>query len=218
MHILIVTAHPEATSLTHSIAAQLAAGIAQGDTAHVIEVANLAQEGFNPCFTEADLQVHRNKAAPAHDVQREQARIERADSLVLVFPVYWWSMPALLKGWIDRVFSNGWAFDFDPKGSLTKNLGNLSIHLVGIGGADLLTYERYGYGKAMKAQIDEGIFGYCGAKVHTSTLLLNSENAGAIDALETAKRLGGLIGNRALSSSMEGGTGHDLGEAVPGLG
>ncbi|WP_455925439.1 NAD(P)H-dependent oxidoreductase [Pseudomonas putida] len=199
MHTLIVTAHPETTSLTHSIAAQLSAGIAASDTAHVIDMAHLAQEGFNPSFTEADLAVHRHKAAPAPDVRHEQVRIERADALVLVYPVYWWSMPALLKGWVDRVFSNGWAFDFDPQGSLTKHLGGLSIHLVGIGGADLPTYERYGYGTAMKAQIEEGIFGYCGAKVDVSMLLLNSENGGAVAAMEAAIRLGRSIGNGELA-------------------
>lgn len=203
MHILIVTAHPEATSLTHAVATQLAAGVARSGTAHFIEMANLAQEGFNPCFTQADLEVHRHKAAPPIDVQREQARIERADALVLVYPVYWWSMPALLKGWIDRVFSNGWAFDFDPKHPLEKKLGHLSIHLVGIGGADPSTYERHGYGTAMKAQIDEGIFGYCGANVHASTLLLNSENSGAVAALEEANRLGEVIGGSSQASTTD---------------
>lgn len=33
---------------------------------------------------------------------------------MLVYPVYWWSMPGLLKGWIDRVFTNGWAYDEGP--------------------------------------------------------------------------------------------------------
>ena len=203
MQTLIVTAHPEAHSLTHTIAAQLAAGITVSDAAHVIEFAHLAQEGFNPCFTEADLKVHRHKAAGSCDVQREQARIERADALVLVYPVYWWSMPALLKGWIDRVFSNGWAFDFDPEGALTKKLQNLSIHLVGIGGAGAQTYERYGYGAAMKAQIDQGIFGYCGAEVIVSALLLNSENAGAADALEKAVQLGLKIGGGSRPLEVE---------------
>ena len=202
MHTLIVTAHPEETSLTHAVATRLAQSIAACDNTHTIEVANLAQEGFNPCFTEADLTVHRHKAASPLDVQHEQTRIGRADALVLVYPIYWWSMPALLKGWIDRVFSNGWAFDFDPNGSLKKNLGRLSVHLVGIGGADSLTYERYGYGTAMKAQIDQGIFGYCGAKVHVSTLLLNSENSGADDAMEAARQLGEAIGSRAVSSTI----------------
>lgn len=196
MHILIVTAHPEAQSLTHAVASQLAEGIASSNAMNVVEFANLAQESFNPCFTEADLAVHRHKAAPPRDVQLEQARIERADALVLVYPVYWWSMPALLKGWIDRVFSNGWAFNFDPKGSLTKSLGRLSINMIGIGGADAFTYKRYGYGPAMNAQIDQGIFGYCGARVDISELLLNSENAGACRALDTAEQIGRTIGSR----------------------
>ena len=55
------------------------------------------------------------------DVLAEQARIDRADTLVLVYPIYWWSMPALLKGWIDRVFSNGWAFDYSIGGDLRKS-------------------------------------------------------------------------------------------------
>jgi putative NADPH-quinone reductase len=49
------------------------------------------------------------RATPPADVLAEQARIDRADALVLVFPIYWWSLPGLLKGWIDRVFVNGWA-------------------------------------------------------------------------------------------------------------
>ncbi len=53
----------------------------------------------------ADHAVHRGQASPPADVLAEQARIDRADTLVLVYPIYWWSMPALLKGWIDRVFS-----------------------------------------------------------------------------------------------------------------
>ena len=38
----------------------------------------------------------------------EQQRLDRADALVLVYPIYWWSFPAQLKGWIDRVFIQDW--------------------------------------------------------------------------------------------------------------
>ena len=195
MHTLIVTAHPETQSLTHAIAAHLAHGINQGDAPHTLEFAHLAQEGFDPRFSEADLAVHRRQAAAPADVRAEHERIERSDTLVLVFPVYWWSMPALLKGWIDRVFSNGWAFDYDPQGSFTKKLGRLSVHLVGVAGADASTFERYGYGAAMKTQIDLGIFDYSGAKEQVSTLLTDSENCGASQALHTAQELGRSIGN-----------------------
>ncbi|WP_204303797.1 NAD(P)H-dependent oxidoreductase, partial [Stenotrophomonas maltophilia] len=86
----------------------------------------------------------RGQASPPADVLAKQARIDRADTLVLVYPIYWWSMPALLKGWIDRVFSNGWAFDYSIGGDLRKKLQRLRVVLVGVGGADADTFERHG--------------------------------------------------------------------------
>jgi NAD(P)H dehydrogenase (quinone) len=140
MHALIVTAHPEPVSLTHSIAARIAEGISRSGAENSFEIADLAAEGFDPRFSQADLAVHRKQAPPPADVAAEQARIDRADALVLVYPVYWWSMPGLLKGWIDRVFANGWAYDEGPDTKLVKKLQRLKVHLVGIGGADAGTY------------------------------------------------------------------------------
>ena len=87
------------------------------------------------------------------DVNAEQQRINRADALVLVYPIYWWSFPAQLKGWIDRVFTQGWAYD-ERDGKLVKLLGHLPVHLIALGGADQRTYARYGYFGSMKTQID----------------------------------------------------------------
>lgn len=188
MHALVVVAHPEATSLSQSIAAQIAAGVREAG--HTAQVADLASEGFDPRFTAADLAVHRSQAAPPADVAAEQARIDGADTLVLVYPVYWWSMPALMKGWIDRVFSNGWAFDFSPDAKLTKKLRHLKVHLVAVAGADVRTYARHGYFGAMKTQIDHGIFDYCGARVATSDLLLDSETQDPALHLAAAQALG----------------------------
>ncbi|MGE8498956.1 MAG: NAD(P)H-dependent oxidoreductase [Pseudomonas sp.] len=190
MHALIVVAHPESHSLTHSVAERIGAGLVAENSANTFEIADLTAQGFDPRFSAADLRVHRTQAAPPADVQAEQARIDRADTLVLVFPVYWWSMPALLKGWIDRVFSNGWAFDFSLDAGLIKKLRHLRAHLVGIAGADAGTYERHGYDTAMKTQIDHGIFDYCGATVVSSQLLLESETADPAIALQAGEQLG----------------------------
>lgn len=48
--------------------------------------------------------------AVTHDVAEHQAAVEWCDRLLLVFPLWWWSMPAILKGWIDRVFSTDFAY------------------------------------------------------------------------------------------------------------
>lgn len=188
MHALIVVSHPEPGSLTHGIAHRVGQGIASAG--HGFEVADLAAEGFDPRFTAADLAVHRKQATPPADVLGEQARIDRNQALVMVYPVYWWSMPGLMKGWIDRVFSNGWAFDFGPQGRLVKRLQHLQVHLLGVAGADAPTYARHGYADAMKTQIDHGIFDYCGARVASSTLLPDSEVQDPASHLETAQAIG----------------------------
>jgi NAD(P)H dehydrogenase (quinone) len=87
---------------------------------------------------------HLKQGALSADVVAEQARIDWADALVLVYSVYWWSMPGLLKGCIDRVFSNGWAYDENPGGKLVKKLDHFPVHLVAVGGADEGTYAKHG--------------------------------------------------------------------------
>ena len=59
-----------------------------------------------------------------------------------------------------------------------------------LGAADKSAFDRHGYAKAMRTQIDYGIFDYCGAQVLTSELLLDSESGGAQAHLEQAKALG----------------------------
>lgn len=188
MHALIVVAHHDPQSLTHSVAAQVAAGLAA--SGHTFEIADLAAEGFDPRYNAADHRVHRTRATPPADVLAEQARIDRADALVLAFPIYWWSMPGLLKGWIDRVFINGWAIDYGPDTPVVKKLRHLQVHLLALGAADDDAFDRHGYAKSMRTQIDYGIFDYCGAQVVTSALLLDSESGGAQAHLEKARALG----------------------------
>ncbi|MFM0736494.1 NAD(P)H-dependent oxidoreductase [Paraburkholderia xenovorans] len=192
MHALIVVAHPDKNSLTHAVASELSNGIVSNNSSHSFEFNNLAEEKFDPRFSSADLALFRNQASPPADVVAEQSRIDRADALVLVYPVYWWSFPGLLKGWIDRVFTNGWAYDEDADGNPVKKLGRLQVHLVGIGASDLRTYARHGYQAAMRTQIDHGIFEYVGARVASSELLLLT-STGAESHLETSRRIGRQI-------------------------
>lgn len=188
MHALIVVAHHDPQSLTHSVAAEVGAGLSANG--HTFEIADLAAEGFDPRYSAADHRVHRARAVPPADVLAEQARIDRADALVLVFPIYWWSMPALLKGWVDRVFVNGWAIDYGPDTPVQKKLRHLHVHVLALGAADESAFERHGYAKAMNTQIDYGIFDYCGARVLTSELLLDSESGTAQAHLRKARAVG----------------------------
>ncbi|SDE04605.1 NAD(P)H-dependent oxidoreductase [Belnapia rosea] len=196
MHALVVTSHPSAASFTHAVARQVIAGL-DAHPGHTSEMADLTAEGFDPRFTATDLALFERRGAADASVLAEQQRIDRADLLVLVYPVYWWSMPGLLKGWIDRVFTQGWAYDEGPDGATVKLLGRLAVQLVGIGGADQGTYARHGYADAMRTQIDHGIFGYCGAPVVGSDFLLHPDAPSRERALRQALDIGAGLAARA---------------------
>ena len=189
MHTLIVTAHPDAGSYTKAVAEAFIAGLAELP-GHSWEVADLFAEGFDPRFNAQDNAVFNGRSEPAADTQAEQQRIDRADRLVLVFPVYWWSMPALMKGWIDRVFTQGWAFDYDAESGVQKRLTHLKAQIIGIAGAPQETYLRRGYLDALRKQLAEGIFDYCGVEVTALTLLHPLDSAAQQAGLAQARALG----------------------------
>ncbi|WP_406642714.1 NAD(P)H-dependent oxidoreductase [Pectobacterium brasiliense] len=193
MHALLVVSHPVHTSLTHSVATAIAQGIAGANPENTFEIADLAQEGFNPAFSVSDTAAFQRTGVTPADVVAEQSRIDHADALVLVFPIYWWSMPGLLKGWIDRVFSNGWAYEETADGNVIKKLGHLPVHLVALGAANQRTFEKRGYADAFHAQIDHGIFDYCGASVLTSEMLLMPELGTPEACIDAARHIGGRI-------------------------
>lgn len=102
-------------------------------------------------------------------------------------------MPGLLKGWIDRVFSNGWAYEETADGQVVKKLGHLPVHLVALGAVNQRTFEKRGYADAFHAQIADGIFDYCGASVLTSEMLLMPELGTPEACIDSARRIGGSI-------------------------
>jgi NAD(P)H dehydrogenase (quinone) len=189
MHALIVVSHPDTHSLTHGVAAAVAKGIT-ANTQHSADIVDLTAEGFNPTFTAQDFAAFKLTEPVSADIVAEQARIDKADALVLVFPVYWWSMPALLKGWIDRVFTNGWAYEETAEGEVVKKLGRLPVHIIGLGAASQGAYDRHGFTAAFNAQIAHGIFDYCGAQVKASELMLLPELGSPEAYLDNALTLG----------------------------
>ena len=116
-------------------------------------------------MTRADLDLyHGDPSALPDDILREQKRVERADMLVFVFPVYWWSVPALLKGWFDRVLTLNWAYKVADDGRIVGNLRDVPVRLIATGGSDLTGFDKHGYSTAIQTQIIEGVFGFCGLK------------------------------------------------------
>lgn len=185
MNTLVVVSHPDPHSLTHQVAHSVVEAIRSTGT--TVETADLAAESFDPRFSAADLSLFRGNGSTPSDVAEEQTRIDRAEHLILVFPMYWWSMPALLKGWIDRVFINGWAFDLTPDNAFATKLDRLTVHLVAVAADDSSSFERHGIHDAFRIQIERGIVEYVGATVGSTTFVHESESKSR-DALASEVR------------------------------
>ena len=123
MRALIVYAHPEPTSFTAAL--KDTALRALSATGHGVEVSDLYAEGFNPVAGRHDFiaaadparfhyqseQLHASRGHGfAADLVREQERLMRADLLIFVFPLWWGGVPAIVKGWFDRVCAYGVAY------------------------------------------------------------------------------------------------------------
>lgn len=120
MNVLIVHAHPEPQSFCSALKdAAVASLTGQG---HTVEVSDLYAMNFNPVASATDFasrqqpdylvyaleQRHAQAAATlAPDIQAEITKVQAADLLIFSFPLFWMLMPAMLKGWIDRVFVSG---------------------------------------------------------------------------------------------------------------
>ncbi|WP_374336502.1 NAD(P)H-dependent oxidoreductase [Methyloversatilis sp.] len=120
MNVLIVHAHPEAQSFSSAMCRSAADTLcAQG---HTVTVSDLYAQGFNPVAGAADFTGRSNpdylnyaleqrhaqeRGMLAPDIRAEVDKVLACDLLILNFPIYWFSVPAMLKGWIDRVFVSG---------------------------------------------------------------------------------------------------------------
>lgn len=157
MNGLIIYAHPEPTSFTAAmkdtaVQALQAAG-------HGVEVSDLYSEDFNPvagrhdftCLADAGRfhyqseQLHASKATGfSPELVREQERLQCADFIVMIFPIWWGGMPAILKGWFDRVCAYGVAYADGRRFDSGFYLGRRALIAVSSGG----TRERFTDGDA----------------------------------------------------------------------
>ncbi len=178
MNLLTVFAHPIRNSYPGAVMDAFHKPALDGG--HVVDILDLHAENFDPRFTKKDHACFWGGELPA-DISLMHKRVENADQLAFVFPVYWWSMPALMKGWIERVFTGGWAYQYGDgvedrgKAELHGRLTNLPTMLIGVGGSKKATYDKYGYASAMQKQLDLGIFAYCGVTDVQSHLIYDVE-------------------------------------------
>lgn len=158
MHVLTILDHPDPNAFSAAVAKHFMDGaMAAG---HSVELADLHAEGFDPRWTMADIDADSSDATPA-DIAKEQERIARADAICLVFPLFWWGMPSMTKGWVDRVWTWGWAYDQldDPEKSCQRPRTGVLLIPAGARSDEMA---QSGYLSAMETAWINGTFGYFG--------------------------------------------------------
>jgi putative NADPH-quinone reductase len=113
MKVLVVLAHPNPDSFSHAIVDRVVSTLANRD--HSVSVIDLYGLDYSPALTRAELSAYPT-SEPANDpmVIEHTRLIQECSTIVFVYPTWWSSMPAILKGWIDRTMLLGIAFSVDP--------------------------------------------------------------------------------------------------------
>jgi NAD(P)H dehydrogenase (quinone) len=123
MHVYVVFAHPSERSFTRAVLDAFVRGL--HDAGHTVEIADLYEMGFQSDMDlpQYEREVGSEPSAPLpDDVRAEQAKIDRADALAFVYPVWWSDCPAKLKGWFDRVWSYGYAYTYEDGAHTTSRI------------------------------------------------------------------------------------------------
>lgn len=110
MNVAIVFNHPWEGSYCNALLQAATRGLQQAG--HQVDLIHLDAERFDPVMTAADLKAFRARAPVDPKVLAYTQRLARADHLVFIFPIWWELMPALTKGFIDRVVFPGAAYDY----------------------------------------------------------------------------------------------------------
>ncbi|MVM29113.1 flavodoxin family protein [Spirosoma sp. HMF4905] len=131
MNVFIVYAHPSKKSYTYQVLKQLTDALLAEK--HHVELSDLYDMNFLPDMTEEEYEREgfSNLSLPiSEDVLEEHRKIEKADCLLFLYPVWWSDCPAKLKGWFDRVYSVGYAYGYDENGQPLRRMKTLKLGLV----------------------------------------------------------------------------------------
>ncbi|WP_288443435.1 NAD(P)H-dependent oxidoreductase [uncultured Chryseobacterium sp.] len=161
MRHLIIYAHPNENSLNHHLLNTVIETL-QYHNEEII-VRDLYDIGFNPVLSLNDIQGQR-MGKLSDDVKTEQDHISWAEQITFIYPIWWTGLPAMMKGYIDRVFSYGFAYRYDQ--GIQKGLlkGKKTV-IINTHGKSHEEYEKTGMDKALTLTSDNGIFIYSGLEV-----------------------------------------------------
>lgn len=155
---LIISAHPNPQSFNRALVEEVIKATRQAGVETVVR--DLYTLDFNPVLSWRELNASMEGIVPA-EIKFEQKLITEADLITFIYPLWWMGFPAILKGYLDRVLSYGFAY---------QNENNISVGLLGhkkiqqfiTMGNSIEKYQQLGFDKALKSCLVDGLFNFCG--------------------------------------------------------
>ncbi len=157
--ITIIQGHPDPAGghLCHALADAYAAGA--DEAGHAVRRIEVARLDFPLLRTQAEFET----GAPPGDLRPAQEAIGWAEQLVIVYPLWLGTMPALLKGFLEQALRPGFAFELKPKGLWVKRLKGRSARIVVTMGMPAFFYRWY-FGAHSLKSLERNILGFCGIR------------------------------------------------------
>ncbi len=123
MRVLVVYCHPVPESFCAAVRdAALDAIAAKGCEARLVD---LYAENFDPVMRDGERREYNERAPADPALAQHIAHLKWAEAIVFVYPTWWYGLPAMLKGWLDRVWAKDVAFALDPGGRITPLMGHI---------------------------------------------------------------------------------------------
>lgn len=189
MKVLVVISHPSSSSFNHGILKRITKGL--NNSGHEVRIKDLYKENFNPVLSAEDLAQIQKGSIPKH-IAEEQKQLLWADSLVFIYPLWWFGRPAMLKGWFDIVFTNGLAFEYSESG--VKGLLNHKRALIIItAGGSKNYFEENNALQLIHRPITDGTLAFCGIDDITHRIyydIANVSDEKRADILDEVENLG----------------------------
>jgi putative NADPH-quinone reductase len=150
MRVLVVYCHPVEDSLCSALHGAVLEGLHAAG--HTVDDCDLYAEGFNPVLSRQERRVYNTPGDNLREVRPYVDRVLQAEALVLVFPVWNFGLPAMLKGFIDRVLVPGVSFHIDDRGRIAPGLTHLR-HVQGVATYGVPRWKAWWIGDAPRAML-----------------------------------------------------------------
>ena len=174
MNTLVVYAHPNLASFSNGVLKTVVETLESKK--HTVTVRDLYATNYNPVLSGQDLAGIYSGNLPK-EIADEQALITKADLLVLVYPLWWTGLPAILKGWVDRTFTYGFAYKVGANGIEGLLKGKKAL-LITPHGTPKEYYEPSGMFNSLIQTQDKGIFAFSGIETeHLFFAVMGTEQA-----------------------------------------